>query len=80
VKAKQFRFEADKFSAAGLTALASDVVKPARARECPVQMDGIPYTSGSFVRQVGSVARRLVHLALPRAPVAVARTMHQVEG
>jgi linoleoyl-CoA desaturase len=28
---------------------------------------GIPYTSGSFVRQVGSVARRLVRLALPRA-------------
>jgi len=30
---------------------------------------GIPYTSGSFVRQVGSVARRLVRLALPPAPV-----------
>ena len=30
---------------------------------------GIPYTTGSFVRQVGSVARRLVRLALPRAPV-----------
>jgi fatty acid desaturase len=30
---------------------------------------GVPYTSGSFGRQVGSVARRLVRLALPRAPV-----------
>jgi NADPH-dependent stearoyl-CoA 9-desaturase len=30
---------------------------------------GVPYTTGSFVQQVGSVARRLVRLALPRAPV-----------
>jgi linoleoyl-CoA desaturase len=29
---------------------------------------GIPYTTGSFVHQVGSVARRLLRLALPRAP------------
>jgi len=39
IKAKQFRFEKDKFGAAGLTELASEVVKPARARECPVQME-----------------------------------------
>jgi NADPH-dependent stearoyl-CoA 9-desaturase len=30
---------------------------------------GIQYATGSFVRQVGSVARRLLRLALPRAPV-----------
>jgi fatty acid desaturase len=30
---------------------------------------GIPYTTGTFARQVGSVARRLVRLALPGAPV-----------
>jgi NADPH-dependent stearoyl-CoA 9-desaturase len=29
---------------------------------------GIPYTTGSFVRQVGSVARRLLRLALPFTP------------
>jgi flavin reductase (DIM6/NTAB) family NADH-FMN oxidoreductase RutF len=39
MKTKQFHFEADKFVAAGLTALASDVVKPDRARECPVHME-----------------------------------------
>jgi flavin reductase (DIM6/NTAB) family NADH-FMN oxidoreductase RutF len=39
IKAKQFRFEADKFGAAGLTPLASERVRPARARECPVQME-----------------------------------------
>jgi flavin reductase (DIM6/NTAB) family NADH-FMN oxidoreductase RutF len=38
-KAKQFRFEADKFLAAGLSALASEAVRPARARECPVQLE-----------------------------------------
>ena len=38
-KARQFRFEADKFGASGLTQLASEVVRPARARECPVQME-----------------------------------------
>jgi flavin reductase (DIM6/NTAB) family NADH-FMN oxidoreductase RutF len=39
IKAKQFRYEADKFGAAGLTRLASDAVRPARARECPVQLE-----------------------------------------
>lgn len=39
LKAKQFRFEADKFSASGLTPLASETVKPARAKECPVHME-----------------------------------------
>jgi flavin reductase (DIM6/NTAB) family NADH-FMN oxidoreductase RutF len=39
IKAKQFRFEADKFGAANLTPLASELVKPFRAMECPVQME-----------------------------------------
>ncbi len=39
IKAKQFRFEQDKFAAAGLTPLASEVVKPMRAKECPVHME-----------------------------------------
>jgi linoleoyl-CoA desaturase len=42
---------------------------------------GIPYTTGSFVRQVGSVARRLLRLALPRAPVLSPRGfMHLFAG
>ena len=39
IKAKQFRFEPNKFESAGLTPLASELVRPARARECPVQME-----------------------------------------
>ena len=39
LKAKQFRFEKEKFCASGLTPLASEVIQPARAKECPVQME-----------------------------------------
>jgi flavin reductase (DIM6/NTAB) family NADH-FMN oxidoreductase RutF len=39
IKAAQFRFVADKFAAAGLTPLASELVQPARARECAVHME-----------------------------------------
>jgi flavin reductase (DIM6/NTAB) family NADH-FMN oxidoreductase RutF len=39
IKAKQFRFEPKKFEAAGMTSLPSELVKPSRARECPVQME-----------------------------------------
>ena len=39
IKAKQFRYEADKFGAAQLTQLASDLVRPARAAECPVHLE-----------------------------------------
>ena len=39
IKAKQFRFEKDKFAAACLTPLASEVVKPERIAQCPIQME-----------------------------------------
>jgi flavin reductase (DIM6/NTAB) family NADH-FMN oxidoreductase RutF len=39
IKAKQFRFEADKFSAGGFSPLESELVQPARAAECAVQME-----------------------------------------
>ncbi len=39
IKARQFRFEADKFGAASMTPLASEAVRPARAQECPVQLE-----------------------------------------
>jgi flavin reductase (DIM6/NTAB) family NADH-FMN oxidoreductase RutF len=35
LKSEQFRFKPRKFAAAELTPLASDVVGPARAKECP---------------------------------------------
>lgn len=39
LKAKQFRFEKDKFGASALTPLKSELVEPARAEECPVHME-----------------------------------------
>src|ERR1700761_8313195 len=39
LKAKQFHFEPDKFGVSGLTPLASELVRPERARECPVHME-----------------------------------------
>lgn len=38
-KARKFRYERDKFAAAELTAIPSEVVKPARVAECPVHME-----------------------------------------
>ena len=39
-KARQgYRFEADKFGAAGLTAQPSDLVKPPKVAECPIQLE-----------------------------------------
>jgi flavin reductase (DIM6/NTAB) family NADH-FMN oxidoreductase RutF len=57
VKAKQFRYESRKFEAAGLTAMPSEVVKPARARECPVHMEArvvkLHQMSGEKLVQLG---------------------------
>jgi flavin reductase (DIM6/NTAB) family NADH-FMN oxidoreductase RutF len=39
IKAAQFRFEHDKFGAADLTPMASELVQPARATECPIHME-----------------------------------------
>jgi flavin reductase (DIM6/NTAB) family NADH-FMN oxidoreductase RutF len=39
LKAKKFHFEPEKFETANLTPLASDVVKPKRAKECAVHME-----------------------------------------
>lgn len=38
-KAEQFRYEPDKFGAAGLTPVASQLVAPPRVRECPLQIE-----------------------------------------
>jgi flavin reductase (DIM6/NTAB) family NADH-FMN oxidoreductase RutF len=39
IKSKQFRFEKDKFGAAGLTPTPAELVKPCRVAECPIQME-----------------------------------------
>jgi flavin reductase (DIM6/NTAB) family NADH-FMN oxidoreductase RutF len=38
---KGFRYEPDKFGAAGLTALASDEVAPPRVAECPIHLEAL---------------------------------------
>jgi flavin reductase (DIM6/NTAB) family NADH-FMN oxidoreductase RutF len=57
IKATQFRFEADKFGAAGLTSLTSELVQPSRAQECPVQMEArvlrLHKMSGDKLQQLG---------------------------
>jgi flavin reductase (DIM6/NTAB) family NADH-FMN oxidoreductase RutF len=40
-KTAKFRFEADKFAAAGLTPLESESVKAPRVKECPVQLEAV---------------------------------------
>src|SRR5271156_4277981 len=57
IKAKQFRFEKDKFGIAGLTPIASEMVQPARAEQCPVHMEArvnkLHRLGGEKLRQLG---------------------------
>jgi flavin reductase (DIM6/NTAB) family NADH-FMN oxidoreductase RutF len=57
IKAKQFHFEADKFGAAGLTPLASELVQPERILECPIHMEArvirLHKMSGDRLKQLG---------------------------
>lgn len=56
-KAAKFRYEGEKFQAAGLTPLASETVKPARVKECPVQMEAqvraMHRLGGRKLKQIG---------------------------
>jgi len=56
-KAKQFRYRREKFDAAMWTRLESELVKPARVRECPVQMEarvlGVHSLGGERLEQIG---------------------------
>jgi flavin reductase (DIM6/NTAB) family NADH-FMN oxidoreductase RutF len=47
-----YRFEPDKFAAAGLTPVPSQTVAPPRVQECPVQMEGIIHDHRSFGKNV----------------------------
>jgi flavin reductase (DIM6/NTAB) family NADH-FMN oxidoreductase RutF len=57
LKAKQFHFEPCKFAAAELTQLASELVRPARAKECPVQLEArvtaLHELSGDRLQELG---------------------------
>jgi flavin reductase (DIM6/NTAB) family NADH-FMN oxidoreductase RutF len=46
-----YRYEPDKFGAAGLTPMPSAVVRPPRVMDCPLQMEG-------RVRGIGAIGRR----------------------
>lgn len=39
LKARQFRFEPDKFGVSGLSPVPSEVVQPERVRECPIHLE-----------------------------------------
>ena len=39
IKARQFRFEPNKFDASGLSPMTSEVVQPERAKDCPVHLE-----------------------------------------
>src|SRR5215469_8464 len=39
IKANQYHYDPEKFQAAALTPMPSELVKPARVQECPVQME-----------------------------------------
>lgn len=49
-----YRFEPDKFGIAGLTPAESQVVKPPRVLECPVQMEGIVEHHRPFGKNVAA--------------------------
>jgi flavin reductase (DIM6/NTAB) family NADH-FMN oxidoreductase RutF len=57
LKSKQFYFERNKFEAAGLTRIESELVKPERVRECPVHMEArvraVHDLGGEKLKQLG---------------------------
>jgi flavin reductase (DIM6/NTAB) family NADH-FMN oxidoreductase RutF len=69
IKAKQFRFEPQKFETAELTALRSEVVQPMRAKECPIHLEAkVTMMHGKKLRSIGGgVAAQIeilrVHIA-----------------
>lgn len=57
VKAKQYHYDPEKFQAASLTPLPSELVKPSRVQECPVQMEArvraVHQLGGEKVQEIG---------------------------
>jgi flavin reductase (DIM6/NTAB) family NADH-FMN oxidoreductase RutF len=65
-KAKQFRTEHDKFDAAGLARLDADLVRPARVKECPIQMEAKVLSAqelgGSKLAQLGGGSAVIIEI------------------
>lgn len=60
-----FQFVADKFSRAGLTAAASELVRPPRVAECPVQLEAVIeniYALGSPDDYAAAIEARVVRV------------------
>ena len=49
-----YRYEPDKFRTAGFTPMESEVVRPPRVRECPVQMEGVVHDVRPFGKNVSA--------------------------
>ncbi|MBO3733602.1 flavin reductase family protein [Glycomyces niveus] len=58
--AKGYRFEKDKFGAAGLTAQASEVVRAPRVAECPIQLECVVEQVHPFGEGASAVEVRVV--------------------
>jgi flavin reductase (DIM6/NTAB) family NADH-FMN oxidoreductase RutF len=58
--AKGYRFEADKFGAAGLTAQASECVGAPRVEECPIQLECLVEEAHSFAGTATAFEVRVV--------------------
>jgi flavin reductase (DIM6/NTAB) family NADH-FMN oxidoreductase RutF len=65
-KAAKFRYEPDKFRAAGFTTLASKVVAPPRVKECPAQLE-------ATVRSIHELGRESVHRDAAAVEVEILR-------
>ena len=56
-KSEQFHYRREKFAAASLTPLESELVSPARVKECPVQLEArvsaVHFLQGEKLRELG---------------------------
>src|SRR5215471_1687731 len=56
-KVKQFHYRREKFDAASLTPMPSELVRPARVKECPVQMEArvraVHFLHGEKLQELG---------------------------
>jgi len=58
--AKGYRFEPDKFGAAGLTPQASELVAPPRVAECPIQLECVVEEIHPFAGGANAIEARVV--------------------
>ncbi|WP_431210447.1 flavin reductase family protein [Puia sp. P3] len=56
---KGYRYEPNKFAISGLTPLSSDIVKPARAKQCPVHLESVLMSTHPSAKKTRSNAAEL---------------------